>query len=455
MSIASDPEVQGALALVEARIEGERKDRHVPGISAGVVLDQELIWFHGYGHANLEKQISADEHTVYRVASITKLFTATMLMQLRDAGKLQLDDPIEKYVPEFKVKSTYADARPPTFRQAASHGSGLTREGAHEGWIDGQMPSIETLIRLAQESEMCLPTSTEPKYSNLAIAIMGHALSRIAGQPYHKYIVEHILKPLGMNDSGFDRSRYDDAHYAVGYHRDEAEQYFPSYHWDEQGFMPGGGMYSTVSDIARFMAMQFREAPAGGEQVLGWSTLREMHMPVTVTPDFESGYGIGWGIRRLSGTKIIGHSGGLPGYTTNITLAPALKVGMIIFTNYNTDPTSIAHAMLETLIPVVRRVRGREEAEPSAEDVASWQRYVGHYGGHSADDILDVEIIDKRLMLTSPKEAPSAFVRLEPCGEHRFKMRGGAGNGDVATFKVDDEGKVTMLMVGAYPVWKK
>lgn len=454
-NIATDPEIQGALALIEAQLEGERKDRKVPGISAGVVLDQTLVWHHGYGYANLEQKITADEHTVYRVASITKLFTATMLMQLRDAGKLNLDDPIEKYVPEFKPKSTYPDARPLTFRQVVSHGSGLIREGAHEGWIDGEMPPIETLIQLANDSETSFPTATEPKYSNLAIAIMGHALSRIAGQPYDEYIVEHILKPLGMNDSGFDRSRYGDDHRAVGYHIDESDQYFPSYHWNERGFMPGGGMYSTVTDIAKFISLQFSEAPAGGKQVLGWNTLREMHMPVTVTPDFETGFGIGWGIRRLAGTKVIGHSGGLPGYTTNISLAPAHKLGMIVFTNYGTDPVAITHKLLEVLIPVVKRVRARQQTEPSADEIASWQKYVGRYQGRSADDVLDVEIIDKRLTVTFPEQGPAAFVRLEPHSENRFTMRGGHSQNEIATFKTDAEGNVTMLLFGAYPVWRK
>lgn len=455
MSIASDPEIQGALALVQAQLEGERTDRKVPGISAGVVLDQELVWQHGYGFANEEKQIPADADTVYRVASITKLFTATMLMQLRDAGKLSLDDPIEKYVPEFKVKSPFADARPPTFRQVVSHGSGLIREGEHEGWIDGEMPPIETLLQLAQASEMTSPTSVEPKYSNLAIAIMGHALSRIAGQPYDQYIVENILKPLGMNSSGFDRSTFGEDHYAIGYHIDPADAYFPSYHWNERGFMPGGGMYSTVNDITRFIALQFREQPAGGEQILGWSTLREMQMPVTVTPDFESGFGIGWGISRTSGTKIIGHSGGLPGYTTNISLAPAHKLGVIVFTNYGTDPVAISKKLLEILIPVVKRVNARKEAPSTADEIASWQKYVGHYQGRSADDLLNIEVIDKKLMITSPGEAPSTFIRLLPHAENRFKMSGGHSANEIVTFKTDAEGNITMMMLGAYPVWRK
>ncbi len=125
----SAPEIRAAIALAEAQLEFEQRNRKIPGLSAGIVYDQVLIWSRGYGYANVEKQIAADARSVYRCASITKLFTSTMMMMLRDAGKLNLDDPLEKYVPEFKIRSSYADPRPPTFRMVSSHAAGLQREG--------------------------------------------------------------------------------------------------------------------------------------------------------------------------------------------------------------------------------------------------------------------------------------------------------------------------------------
>ena len=451
MSIGNSPVIQAALTLAGEQIEQERKRRHVPGISAGVVYDQELIWTQGYGQANLDTGAAADANTIYRVASISKLFTATMLMQLRDAGRLQLDDPVEKYLPEFKVSSPFVDARPLTFRQLVSHGSGLTREGGHTGWQSMDMPTIETLLELASQAEMRLPTMTEPKYSNLAIAILGHALQRIAGMPYTTWINERIIGPLGMTSSGFDRAALAQDKFAQGYHRDEARQPFPSKHWDEQGFKPAGGLYSTVNDIARFMSLQFREGLAGGAQVLGSSTLREMHQPIIVTPDFESGYGVGWGIRRQTGYKVIGHSGGLPGYTTNITLVPPLKLGVIIFTNYGTAPVEITNVALETLIPVFKRTLAAQEGPADNPTLGGWQRYLGRYKGNSADDFVNIEIVDDALMVTTLGTVQSTFVRLVPQGEHVFKMRGGAGTADFATFEVNETGEVTGLWLGAYP----
>ncbi|MEP7292116.1 MAG: serine hydrolase domain-containing protein [Chloroflexota bacterium] len=448
----SASEIRAALAFADAQLEGEQRDRSIPGMSAGIVYDQELIWQRGYGYANLENKTPADEHSIYRIASITKLFTATMLMQLRDAGKVSLDDPIEKYLPAFKIKSAFADARPPTFRMVAAHAAGLPREGNHEGWRDMNMPTIDALLAGLADDEMRLPTLFEPKYSNLGVGIMGHTLSLIAGQPYGEYVTQHILQPLGMNESGWTRPT--DDHYAVGYYASGGEMH-PAPHWDEQGFRPGGGMYSTVADITRFIAMQFRDQIAGGNQVLGSSTLREMQMPVAVSPDFESGYGVGWGIRRVAGCKVIGHSGGLPGFTTNITLVPSLKLAAIVFTNTGTEPVAIAQKVLELLIPVFKRQLERQEVPASADEQASWKVYEGRYAQRSMDDYLEVENVNGKLMITSPGANPSSFIRLLPHSDsqrdHVFRMVGGAGNADRVTFELDDSGSVTGMMLGAYP----
>jgi CubicO group peptidase (beta-lactamase class C family) len=442
------PEISAALALVDARLAAEREDRKIPGLSAGVVYDQDLIWHKGYGNANRDKLIPADENTIYRVASITKLFTATMLMQLRDAGKLSLDDPIEKYLPEFQIKSSHSDARPATFRQVASHGSGLPREGAHEGWRSATMPMIEELLKSLTDVEMRLPVMTEPKYSNLGIAIMGHALSHVAGQRYDEYVRENILQPLGMTQTGFDPSAYGDER-AIGYHLAKGKfEISPT--WDEKGFRPAGGMYSSVSDIARFISLQFRDGSAGGKQILGGSSLREMHSPVLVASDFETGFGIGWGIRRAAGKKVIGHSGGLPGYTTNISLVPSMKLAVIVFTNTGTAPVEISNGLLELLIPIFAREAVRQQPAPSAEEIAALVPYTGRY--HWLDDHeIELKIVKGKLKIID-SDLPSMQVTLIPAGEGRFRIEGGPHLGDFAIFETDDNGKITGFMLAGYPL---
>lgn len=450
--MSANSDINAVLKLIQVQLESELEERHIPGLSAGVVYDQDLIWYQGYGVANVEKNIRAHENTVYRVASITKLFTATMLMQLRDAGELSLDEPVAKYLPDFQIESTFVDAKSPTFRQLVSHASGLAREGLHSGWRDMKMPAIEELMQSLQGMQMILPTMKEPKYSNLGIAILGYTLSKIAGKPYEDYIHENILNPLNMTSSGFERDRYSEQEYAISYYLPSlGEPFAPAPHWNENGFRPAGGMYSTVTDMAKFIALQFREGEMGGSQILGSSTLREMHNPVLINENFTAGFGIGWGIRPVAGYKVIGHSGGLPGYTTNISLIPALKLGVLVFTNTGTAPVEISEKILKTLIPVFEANQERQALKPTPQELKSWKPYVGRYALRSMDDGIEVKIVKGWLKIVPFDGNMEASIRLDAFDEHRFKMVGGASQGELTTFEVNDEGKVTGMWVGRYP----
>ena len=222
LSVALDknyPELRAILTETEADAESARLKAKIPGMSIVIVHDQGVLLVKGFGYADLEKKIPADPQTVYRVGSVTKVFTALMLMQLRDAGKLYLDDPIEKYLPEFKIKSRFRDARPSTFRQVAAHYSGLPREAPmlYEYQVKDEQPSVEEQLKSLKDVEMLLPAMTMYSYSNLGYAIMGLALSRVAKQPYDQYVSSQILKPLGMNLSGFALTEQMKKHFAVGY----------------------------------------------------------------------------------------------------------------------------------------------------------------------------------------------------------------------------------------------
>ena len=444
------PEIRAAIALAEARLDYEQRSRKIPGLSAGIVYDQALIWTHGYGYANVEKQIPADQHSVFRCASITKLFTSTMMMMLRDAGKLSLDEALEKYAPEFRIKSPYADARPATFRMVSSHAAGLPREAFEEGWEDFNMLTAEEMVARLDHSEMLMPTMSEPKYSNLGIAMLGYTLAKIAGQPFTEFVREHILTPLGMTNTGFERSPYTDEQYAQGYNK-EIGRISTAPDWDSRGWIPAGGIYSTITDISKFMSLQFTDAPAGSSpsQILGSSTLREMHMPVNVAPDFKSAFGLGFGISRVANQKIVGHSGSVPGYRTNISLVPALKLGVAVFTNTGTDPIAVTNAVLEILVPAFEHQMTDPEATP--EQIETWKSYIGQYKWMSMDDILDIRIVKGYLTALFIGEAPETFIRLKAAGEHQFKMVGGHSTNELLRFTFNDDGKVTGLWFGGYP----
>lgn len=443
------PELKAALNLIAARLETRREEENIPGLSAGVVLDQDLIWQTGLGYANLETQTPAGADTIYRMASISKLFNATLLMILRDEGRLQLDDPIEKYLPAFRIRSPFSDARPATFRQIVAHAAGLPREGFHSGWTTMKMPSIEEVLENLSLSEMALPSMTEPKYSNLGIAVLGHTLSVIAGRRFEDCIHDYILQPLGMTSSGYDPEKIDEQRRAVGYYPDADGRYQIAPYVDRGAFRPGGGLYSTINDLARFAALQFRVGPAGGAQILSSSTLREMHSPVSISPDFQTIFGLGWIIRPIAGHKTVGHSGGLPGFSTNMTLVPALRLGAIVFTNQSTLPDTITQSMLELLIPIVERAAERSRPKPTPEQLEQWHIYTGIYGRLGSQ--IKIAVMDGQLRIHDPRLVNQPDVTLIYHDAHRFRMDGGTVSQELAVFEVDSAGNVLRVSLGPYP----
>jgi CubicO group peptidase (beta-lactamase class C family) len=451
---AASREVEAALALLEAHLEVARQDLRIPGLSAAVVLDQDMLWSRGFGLADHAREIPATPQTLYRVGSITKPFTAMMLMQLRDAGQLQLDDPLARYVPEFHLASHLPDPRPATFRQVAAHVAGLPREAPLDYWRTLEFPAVASVLASLPRAEMVFPSYTEIKYSNFGYTMLGLALERIAGQPYVRYVTERILQPLGMASSGFEVPERLRPHLAAGYAPAGDGDPPVAPHPHLAGMVPVGGLYSTVEDIARFIALQFRDGPAGGTQILGGSSLREMHAPVFLDAAWQSGRGIGWALNRVAGYPAVGHGGGIHGYTTNITFIPALKLGVAVFTNTGTEPAALSRTALELLAPVVSRLQhgqrpgGAEDTAP--EDV---RRYTGRYSMAGIVE-LDVQVSEGRLIGVVPgaRSGAGTEVRLVHEGGHRFRTHGGPVSGEVATFEPGEGGIIVGVQLGPYPL---
>ena len=455
MSITPEnPSIKAALELLDNQLSDEQQIRNIPGMSAAIVLDQEIIWSNSYGYADLDKKVPMNSDYLFRVGSITKLFTATMLMHLRDAGKLNLDDPLEKYEKRFILKSRFADPKPPTFRQVVSHTAGIPRESTINVWKELDFPQADAFLEKLEETEITFPAYTEFKYSNLGIALMGHTLSVAAGQPYREYVKQNILEPLGMTNSGFDLTDEIKSRLACGYLPSEDGKSFEQAPlFDLEGMAPAGQLYSSIKDMARFVSLQFSDKAAGGSQILGGTTLREMHAPVFLGGDEDGaiGIGIGWLLHKpIEKHNIIEHSGGVHGYTTNICLVPDMKLGIIVFTNTMSSPGEICINALDLLIPVINRLEKQAEilADRNRQAPPEWEQYVGDY--EFAGQYLVIKISEGKLYLTSKEDDPAARSLLIPEKEHVFRMQGGNVSGELAVFQFDEEGRIIHLMIGGY-----
>ena len=203
--VANDHDVQGAVRLFSAWVEGQIAYRGLPGVAVGVVADQDLVWASGYGYADTKAKRPMTAATKFRMASHSKLFTATAIMQLREQGKVRLDDPVSKYLPWFQVKPAGEDDGPITIEQLLDHASGLPREaGAH--WTTLQFPTEDEVRKLITDRQAAFAPAVRWKYSNLAYTIAGMVVEQVSGQKWADYVEQHIFGPLGMAASSVDRN---------------------------------------------------------------------------------------------------------------------------------------------------------------------------------------------------------------------------------------------------------
>jgi len=197
-ALAQRPEVAAGLQVLDAWLAATVATREIPGLAIGIVHDQDVLWSKGFGFADVERKTPVTSATLFRIASISKTFTATAIMQLRDAGKLKLDEPVVTYLPWLTFKNTHPDGPAITVRHLLTHTSGLPRELAEPLWNDPKPLRREDALRLLGEAESTFAAETQFKYSNLGFALLGEVVEAVSGEPYAAYVDAHILKPLGM-----------------------------------------------------------------------------------------------------------------------------------------------------------------------------------------------------------------------------------------------------------------
>jgi CubicO group peptidase (beta-lactamase class C family) len=193
-------DLREAIRLVDVWLEAQRDYDHIPGMSVGIVKDQELIWTKAYGFADLKKNVPTEPNTIYSICSISKLFTSVAIMQLYEAGKLRLDDSISYLLPGFNIKQQYPGSGPITLRSLLTHSSGLPRESDYPYWTgpDYPFPTQQQLNDKLGKQKTLYPATTYFQYSNLGMSLLGEVIAKVSGKSYDVYVEENILKPLRL-----------------------------------------------------------------------------------------------------------------------------------------------------------------------------------------------------------------------------------------------------------------
>lgn len=445
-SVADNPDVEAAQRLFSAWLDAQIAYRGLPGVAVGVVHDQQLVWSKGFGYADVatKKPMSAD--TRFRIASNSKLFAAIAILQLREAGKLRLDDPVQKHLPWFTMKPAGPDDGPITIEQLLSHSSGLQRE-AGDHWSSFDFPTEAELKALMGGRQAAYPPQTRWKYSNLAFALAGLVVEQVSGQRWADYVSANILKPLDMTATSIDRADPGLATPYAARRPDGTRRVLPFV--DAQGMAAATGMSSNVNDLAKFISAWFRRTPkAGGNNVLSAGSWREALRVRSVDEDWESGSGLGFDIERFKGKTYAGHGGGYPGNTTMTMAQIDDHVGVIVLTNTNdSNPGDIANQLMATVGDAVVKA-AKAKATPAWDP--AWARFAGRYIGAS-DNVSQVVLMNRQLVLlsTAARNAETRQV-LEPLGDGRFRLTaptGGSAIGEVVRFEEKD-GKVTRMYMG-------
>lgn len=359
--------IKQALPLIDGLYREYAAKIHSPGFAYGIVVDGELVGAGQAGVLETAAQTPATPQAAFRIASMSKSFTAMAILQMRDAGKLRLDDPVALYIPALKAQSyPSSDAPAITIRHLLTHAAGFPEDNP---WGDRQLAKSDQslLALLAKGISYSNPPGTAYEYSNLGFATLGYLIQKVSGQPYDQYITGHILKPLGMTHTFYEIGKVPQKELAHGYRWLNGQ-------WVEQPLLRNGiwgamgGMITTIEDFSKYMALQLSAWPPRSDKETGplkRSSLREMQQPwnfsaLNAAYVYPSGrpcatasayaYGLRWQ-KDCGGRVSVGHSGGLPGFGSNWQILPDYGIGVVCFSNVTYAPTSlINNQVLDTLI---------------------------------------------------------------------------------------------------------
>lgn len=336
----------------------EMDDADATGLSITLVDDQKVVWAEGFGYADKQANIKASPDTVYNLGSIAKVFTALGAMQLAEQGRMNIDQPLQRYLPEFSIKSRFGKSHPITPRNIMTHHSGLPGY-----WVRGMSerhphPFTEQVTAVKDEY-VAFPPDYVFNYSNLGYSLLGATTGEVSREGFAGYMANHVFKPLDMMHSEFSARIPGKA-----YKDDKEVEAIPLRD------LPSSSLNSSVSDMARFMQMLFAEGKYAGHQIIRPESLREMYrvQNANVPLDFDFKMGLGW---MLSGMEVPGagvvasHGGTTLNYHSMLAVLPEHKLGVVVMCNSAKSDAAVQKVAEQTLKLALEAKTGITQPEPA------------------------------------------------------------------------------------------
>ena len=432
---ASD-ELAGRLRAILAQAQA---DNRLPSAAGAVLREGEVFWADAVGLADAEADEAATPEHQYRIGSITKTFTAVAVMQLRDEGKLDLEDCLDAHL-DVPARGDL------TLRRMLSHGSGLQREIPGNVWETLQFPkSTEELLATLTEAERVLAPGERWHYSNLAFVLLGEVVARHAGTPYEDYVESRILQPLGLTRTSFSPEAPTAVAYSVEPYSDVVQRE-PMLVERTGGIAAAGQLWSTVGDLCRWAAFLASPDP----DVLTTESLDLMTSVQSMADPYR--WSLAWGVGLMlvrSGDSIYcGHDGGMPGYTANVLVDRESGLGAATLINGATSPSPVTLALIDKI-----RARRPPEAkpwrpaQPPPDDLVS---ALGRWWSEGSEFVFRWH--DGRLearLVAAADWVP--WARFERMDGDRFRTVFGRERGELLELVRDADGTVTRMYWATYP----
>ena len=366
--------------VLQPFIQHELAEKQLPAISIALVDDQQIVWAQGFGYADPEAKVPATASTIYRVGSVSKLFTDIGIMQLVERGEVQLDAPVTDYLPEFHPKNAFG--KPITLRQLMAHRSGLVREPPVGHYFDPTEPTLAATVKSLNETSLVYEPGTHTKYSNAGIAVVGYVLERRKGDSFAKYLKRSVLEPMGMETSAFEPEPRltPDLAKAFMWTYDGRTFAAPTF---QLGIGPAGCLYTSVIDLGKFLSVLFAGGRGINNQVLKRETLEQMWQPQFAAPGETTGFGIGFRLAKFEGRSLVAHGGAIYGFATELAALPDNKLGVVAVTTDDSANAVVNHIAHEALRLMLAARAGKPLPEiPRTQpvDPALARRLNGRYG---------------------------------------------------------------------------
>ena len=329
------PTLTERLDRLAAEFDRNRIDLHVPGAVLAIVRGEEVIFARGFGVADIERNTPVTPDTPFFIGSSTKAFTATLVGMLVDEGRMRWDEPVDTYLPEFKLKVQSKDPNDrATLRDVLSHRTGFTRMAFLE--INRGLSSDE-ILRRASSAEALAPFRQRFLYNNVHYLAAGSAAGVAAGTSWHALMKERILAPLGMTATRTSlREAWNDPRTARGYSWDEAAQAVRPLTLEMginvDGVAPAGAISSTARDMTSWLRFLLRQGVQDGKTLISSDALTTTWTQQIAISDAR-GYGMGWFVSKWQGQRLIEHGGSITGYSAEVGLLPDSNIGFVVLTN--------------------------------------------------------------------------------------------------------------------------